>query len=586
MIELKEINKSFERVVIKDFSYKFDNGKLYVIKGVSGCGKSTLLNIIGGIETDYTGLYLENGEPFTNSDGVSYIFQNSLLLADLSIRDNLLMIKQCNEEIEMYANIMNISDLLDRFPSQLSGGERQRVSIIRALLKNPKIILADEPTASLDPDNSKNIASVVKNLVSNDRIVIVATHEDCFDDLADEIIYLNYGTIEHVSVTTHTDFLQNDEKSFQYSQKSPMSVLKYLYKRGKLFLPVRKVISLALIFFILLCSISLGVNFSAEYTKSMLKKYPINVFPLEKQYYEKLKNEYDFIIFENYVSIINEDTFCLALYNEEDSGLAYPGIIELGTFPNNKNEIIVNKKFVLNVLKTQKYEQIIGKEIELQNRKYIISGVLGDLNSGEELDYVIYNPYYTLDANIAFVPYDNIKEWGQVEESNKIMVKYNNLYNENTLVEELRSLYEGPFSVWDNMIITLDSIVEFIFAIVIFIIVCAASIAILFINNEIKLDLFYRKREIGYLQIFGIDKKRILAFLLSERLVKIICSLCLATITFYIVAIFLKLFADFNGFISLPVFLIFSIAIITYNIVVFYFPCKKFLKQNVINLIT
>ena len=95
-----------------------------------------------------------------------------------------------------------IGDLLDRYPGELSGGERQRVSTVRALLTSPSILLADEPTASLDNRSSENIAGMISALRSENRIIIVATHEHCFDALADVIIDLDYGKIGKITENT------------------------------------------------------------------------------------------------------------------------------------------------------------------------------------------------------------------------------------------------------------------------------------------------------------------------------------------------------------------------------------------------
>jgi len=193
-IILKKINKSYDRVVLKDVSYVFESGKLYVIKGVSGCGKSTLLNIIGGLEKEYDGeVGIEEGKVKTG-----YIFQYSMLLSGLTVMENLLLIKKGKEQILSLAKLFDIENLLNKFPETLSGGERQRVAVIRTLLINPNMLLADEPTASLDEANSQLISDTIAGLKDRDIVIIVATHEHYFDKYADEIIDLNYGSIKKV----------------------------------------------------------------------------------------------------------------------------------------------------------------------------------------------------------------------------------------------------------------------------------------------------------------------------------------------------------------------------------------------------
>ena len=191
-VELKNISKSYASPVIKHLSYTFESGKIYVIKGVSGCGKTTLLNLIGGIDKDF------DGEIIGNDADVSYIFQSSLLISKISVKDNLLLIKNDPDKISELAKSFGIYELLSKTPDKLSGGERQRAAIVRALLNDPKILLADEPTASLDGTNSENIAAMIAGLRDSDRMIIIATHGHCFDKYADEIINLNYGVIERV----------------------------------------------------------------------------------------------------------------------------------------------------------------------------------------------------------------------------------------------------------------------------------------------------------------------------------------------------------------------------------------------------
>lgn len=200
MLFLDHIEKSYDRTVLQNITCGFYEGRLYVIKGVSGSGKSTLLNIIGGLERSDGGNILLDERDVTRKgilrEQSAYIFQQSLLLSGITIMDNLLLIRNDSRYIRALAERFHVQELLEKLPTQLSGGERQRISIIRALLQEPAILLADEPTASLDEENSMNIAEVLAGLRKSGKTIIVATHEPYFDELADEILYLNYGTLE------------------------------------------------------------------------------------------------------------------------------------------------------------------------------------------------------------------------------------------------------------------------------------------------------------------------------------------------------------------------------------------------------
>lgn len=201
MLILEHIEKSYDRPVLQNITWSFEAGGLYVIKGISGSGKSTLLNIIGGLERLDGGNILLDGRDVTGKsilrERSAYVFQQSLLLSGITIMDNLLLIRNDSGRIRELAASFYVQELLEKLPVQLSGGERQRISIIRALLQEPELLLADEPTASLDEENSVHIAGMLAGLREYGKTIIVATHEPYFDELADEILYLNYGKLEN-----------------------------------------------------------------------------------------------------------------------------------------------------------------------------------------------------------------------------------------------------------------------------------------------------------------------------------------------------------------------------------------------------
>lgn len=185
MIDLINISKNYkDKIVIKNFSYHFEKNGLYFLVGKSGCGKTTLLNIISGVIKPTCGIVKYSDIDSIYRDSY-YIFQDFNLDSDLTVIDNIkFVIKLKKQEID--SNKINevlskigILELANKKCSNISGGERQRVLISIALILNSKVLLLDEPTASLDEENSKNIINLLRE-ISNDVLVIVSTHDRNF----------------------------------------------------------------------------------------------------------------------------------------------------------------------------------------------------------------------------------------------------------------------------------------------------------------------------------------------------------------------------------------------------------------------
>ncbi|MBR1377369.1 MAG: ABC transporter ATP-binding protein [Bacilli bacterium] len=220
MIELINIQKKYllgnkSINALNDISIKFEEGKLYGIMGESGSGKSTLMQIIGLLIKPTSGILKIDGHKTSKlseknianlrKEKLAYIFQSFNLIPTMNVTENVILPLYTNrnltkkEKIERVNNLLNSLGIENRnkhYPNQLSGGEQQRVAIARALCNNPDIILADEPTASLDKENSIKILSIFKKLSNQKKCVIVICHDDIIKDYADEIIYLKNGRME------------------------------------------------------------------------------------------------------------------------------------------------------------------------------------------------------------------------------------------------------------------------------------------------------------------------------------------------------------------------------------------------------
>ena len=216
-IKIKNLVKKYEKdksfKVLKDISFNFESGKTYSIMGPSGSGKSTLLNMLSLIDTPTSGsIEINNNKIKPNNkaendiiraSNIGLIYQDKNLLSDFTALENVylpnLLISNEKQKSKELAKklIKNVGMMarLNHFPSELSGGENQRIAIARALINDPQIILADEPTGSLDIENAKLIFKILFNLKSKNRIIIFATHNRYFANMADCKIKMNNGNM-------------------------------------------------------------------------------------------------------------------------------------------------------------------------------------------------------------------------------------------------------------------------------------------------------------------------------------------------------------------------------------------------------
>ncbi len=205
MFSVKSIQKMFgKRVLFSDVTLDFQAGKVYALIGASGSGKTTLLNILAKLETYDRGEILYRGQDLKSlknhlffREELAYLFQNFGLLESQSIKENLDLgligqpLSKEDRKTKQRAALdrVGLSYLdLSQPIYELSGGEAQRVALAKVILKNPPLILADEPTAALDPNSSQDIMDILLSLKSPDRLIIIATHNPLIWEQADEII--------------------------------------------------------------------------------------------------------------------------------------------------------------------------------------------------------------------------------------------------------------------------------------------------------------------------------------------------------------------------------------------------------------
>ena len=221
IISLRDVTKTFgsgenQLQVLKGVNLDIREGEFLVILGESGCGKSTMLNIIGGMDQLTTGTFLFDGKDYSKADektlteyrrhSVGFIFQAYNLMPTLTAEENLDFIG------ELCENSMNATEALERvglaqrkdnYPAQMSGGQQQRVSIARALVKKPRIILADEPTAALDYETSIEVLTVLEEVIKSGTTLLMVTHNEEIAKMANRVIRMKGGVVAEVIVNRH-----------------------------------------------------------------------------------------------------------------------------------------------------------------------------------------------------------------------------------------------------------------------------------------------------------------------------------------------------------------------------------------------
>ena len=216
-VKLKAITKVYHMGEVEiraadNINFSIKKGEFVVIVGPSGAGKTTVLNILGGMDTATGGTLTVDGKDITaydsrqltgyRRDDIGFVFQFYNLIPNLTALENVeLALQICKDPLDAKKVLedVGLGDRLDNFPAQLSGGEQQRVSIARALAKNPKLLLCDEPTGALDYNTGKAILKLLQNMCrERGMTVIVITHNQALAPMADRLIHIKNGQVSHM----------------------------------------------------------------------------------------------------------------------------------------------------------------------------------------------------------------------------------------------------------------------------------------------------------------------------------------------------------------------------------------------------
>ena len=525
MIEIKNLTKSFKDVnILENANYTFPNCGLVCVVGASGSGKSTLLNILAGFDSNYGGSVEISGtdisklkkEQLTDyrKENVGFIFQEYNLLKGYSVIENVLMglsekatekdigraislLKELGLEVKQYEKIEN-----------LSGGQKQRVAIARAIIKNPNIVLADEPTGALDRKNSTEVMTKLKE-ISKDKLVVIITHDNKLTEFADRVITIEDGALHEVK-TTETVCETVVEYRKSTSRKSTMSLSKKNISINlKKFLAVSLAIALGLTAFIFSLSFIgvLGNSIEEFKEKNTAFNNGYVKYENERVYNDLKSNELVENVYYQYkLSEVNLQYGDISVNISEK--IPMPKATEsmsYGVMPKaGANEIAftpsIAKQFSTDISKliNEKITLVIG-EVEYQ---FTISGIYNagydDYFISSDVEQAMYlklgseNPY-----SISF----------DVKEFEEVVTVFNQLADENVTAKmanvQVESLVDNFNSI--SRLFTVISIL--IVAIAIFI------AAVLLVKMQST-----RSKEVGLLMALGYNRSGINAMILVENL--------------------------------------------------------------------
>ena len=221
VMELRDITREFQNgdvvtKVLKGVNLDVYEGEFLVLLGESGCGKSTLLNIIGGMDSATSGTFEYLGQDLSNATqaeltefrraNIGFIFQSYNLMPNLTSLQNLMLIGELVDnpmDADEALEVVGLAERKKNYPNQMSGGQQQRVSIARALVKNPRVILADEPTAALDYATSIEVLQVLEKVVKSGTTMVMVTHNEEITRMADRVVRMRDGRMHEVTVNRH-----------------------------------------------------------------------------------------------------------------------------------------------------------------------------------------------------------------------------------------------------------------------------------------------------------------------------------------------------------------------------------------------
>lgn len=576
LLELKDINKYYklkgnERYhVLDNINLSFNKGELVSIIGESGSGKSTLMNLIGGLDSDYSGQLFVNGKDIKKlrkreldkyrKNEVGFVFQSFNLISHLSVLDNVTIAMTLSnvrkkERIKRGKEILSRLGLekhINKKQSQLSGGQKQRVAIARALINNPEIIVADEPTGSLDSKTTEQVLNILKDIASEGKLVIMVTHSEKVASSSTRIVKIADGQIIDDKELHKLQNINTDEKEMDFNKQKQnlniISSIKLALKNMKEKLPRNILValgsSIGIMSIVLMLSLGNGVKTYFNDTRNSyvnplvievnmpnpddeninldvttVAKPDVNATkPFEEEDINKLSQIENVSYVEKGYTIISFGVNSLVYNNKGNNLMKISSIssnitnsnIEKGTLPKN-GEILINK-----ALSDKLGDSIIGQKVNLHllvnqkvlNRDFIVSGIYnttsGDLTAAMKSVYLNYSDLEKLYS-------DNNNKL----KSNVVYLNTNNNKNTAGIKEKVKELgyTESSQEMMAGMFNTMIDILTYVLSGIAAISLLVSAIMIIVV---MYISVVERTKEIGIIKAIGARKKDIRRIFVSE----------------------------------------------------------------------
>jgi putative ABC transport system permease protein len=571
LLELTNVKKDYKMgnnnifKALKGLSISFDNGELVSIIGESGSGKSTLMNLIGGLDSDFKGSIKVNGKDINKfsekqldryrKNKIGFVFQSFNLISHLSILDNITIAMTLSnvgtkEKVRRAKDILNevgLKEHIHKKPNQLSGGQKQRVAIARALINDPDIILADEPTGSLDSETSKQILDIIQKIANKGKLVIMVTHSEKVASISSRIVKISDGLITEDNVlksndlnNIEVDVIKKDKQNLKFTSaiKLALNNMKEKFIRN-LLVAIGSSIGIASV--IIMLSIGNGVEtYINDTMKSFVNPLVIEVNqkteesknnfgppsvatqtskPFKESDILKLSNiknvakvEKGFTVMANFSNKITyKDKTEVLQYLMTMSSNAVTKNLAKGTFPKAK-QLMISRGLAKNL----NNNDIVGKEVTVElvigekivKETFVVSGIYGESSSS-----------MFSDSNFMFINYDDLEA---IAKKNNYKLEPTTMYlvaNDAKNTDAIKKATEKMGYSGSKQEQILDMFMEML-NVVTYVLAAIAGISLLVSSIMILVVLYIsvveRTKEIGVLKAIGARRKDIKRIFTAE----------------------------------------------------------------------